>query len=308
MLIRRDDSATGMAYRFKHRETVSQNVKRIAAEELDSTIALLKRKRGEKREDSIHEVRKSIKKIRALMRMVRGDLGDFFRDGNVRLRDAGQKVSELRDAGALIGTVDSLRRRGKKSRSGESLSSVRRLLAMRKQQLEDQAAAQKLLPALAVELRKTRSSIRYWPLETDGFAAIAEGLERTFRDGRKAFALARKTGKVEDFHEWRKRVKDHWYQIRLLNRLWGDVMSGYQQSLKELEDALGEGINLALLENLVRQQAPEGTGNLPVASIHKLIESARRELRERALETGKKVYAEKPRHFVRHLRRLWKAW
>jgi len=66
-----------MAYRFKHRETVPQNVKRIAAEELDSAIALLKGKRGPRREKSVHKVRKSIKKTRALLRMVHG-IGRFF--------------------------------------------------------------------------------------------------------------------------------------------------------------------------------------------------------------------------------------
>jgi len=100
-----------MAYRFKHSETVPQNVKRIAAEQLDSAIALLKGKRGTNREDAVHEVRKSIKKTRALLRMVRPELGDFFLNENVRLRDVGHKLSELRDAGALIGTVNNLRQR-----------------------------------------------------------------------------------------------------------------------------------------------------------------------------------------------------
>jgi len=67
-----------MAYRFKHRETVPQNVK--PAEEPDSAIALLKGKRAARREDSIREVRKSIKKTRALLRIVRPELGDFFQD------------------------------------------------------------------------------------------------------------------------------------------------------------------------------------------------------------------------------------
>jgi len=133
-------------------------------------------------------------------------------------------------------------------------------------------------------------------------------VEQTFRDGRKALALARKSSRIEDFHEWRKRVKDHWYQVRLLDRVWKDVMSGYEQSLKELEDALGEDINLSLLENQVQQLASQDGAHPPMSSLHKAVGSARHDLRQRALEIGARVYGEKPRELTRQLKRLWRAW
>lgn len=276
-----------------------QNVKRIATEELDAAIALLKGKRGVSRDDSVHDVRKSIKKTRALLRMVRPELGNFFLDENIRLRDAGHKLSELRDSSALIGTVDNLRHGKNGSAPKKALASVRRLLNIEKRQLAEQAAAQKLLPGLATELRKTRRSIGHWPLKTDGFQAIAPGVEKTFRDRKKALAVARKSSRTEDYHEWRKRVKDHWYHVRLLNKIWGDVMSGYEQSLKELENALGEGINLSLLEKRV-QQFTAGDG----AGLRKAVESARHNWRQKALEIGAKVYAKKPREFARQLNEM----
>jgi CHAD domain-containing protein len=295
-----------MAYRFKHSETVPQNVKRIAAEQLDSAIALLKGKRGTSREDAVHEVRKSIKKTRALLRMVRPELGDFFLNENVRLRDVGQKLSELRDAGALIGTANNLRQRRNGAAIKKLLAHVRQLFALQKRQLEEQAAARKLFPSLRVELRKIRESIRSWPLKTKGFNAIAAGVRQTFRNGRKAMETARSSSSIEDYHEWRKRVKDHWYQVRLLSRVWENVMSGYEQSLKELENALGEYINLSLLEKRVRQLPP--AGSLPMSSLHKAVGSAGHDLRQKALEIGAKVYASKPREFTHQLKRLWKNW
>ncbi|HUB80968.1 MAG TPA: CHAD domain-containing protein [Bryobacteraceae bacterium] len=296
-----------MAYRFKHRQTVPQNVKRIAAEQLDSAIALLKRKRGASREDSIHKVRKSIKKTRALLRLVRPDLDGFFDDENIRLRDVAHNLSDLRDAVAVIGTMDNLRHRRNGAGLAKPLASVRRHVLREKRQLEIQASAQKLLPAAASELTKARQSIRYWPLKTDGFNAIAAGLRQTYRQGRKAMAAARKSGRIEDYHEWRKRVKDLWYHVRLLNRIWGDVMSAYEQSLNRLEDALGEDINLSILEKKVATLAA-GNASVPAASLRRAVDSTRRELRRQAQETGAKVYAEKPREFVRQFQRLWKSW
>lgn len=85
-------------------------------------------------------------------------------------------------------------------------------------------------------------------------------------------------------------------------------MSGYEQSLKELEDALGEDINLSRLEEQVQGLASQDGTRVPVTTLHRAVGSASHELRERALEIGAKVYAEKPREFIRQLRRLWKAW
>jgi CHAD domain-containing protein len=295
-----------VAYRFKHDESIPENVKRIAREEIGSAIGQLRGKSGAPSEESVHEVRKGLKKTRALLRLVRPQLGVFFGDENVRLRDTGHKLSELRDADALIGSLDNLRKRRRLTQAGESLSMVRRHLAEQKRHIEEEAATRKLKPALIAALRQTQHTIRYWPLETDGFPAVAEGLERAFRDGRRAMAKARKSGQREDFHEWRKRVKDHWYQLRLLH--WGDVMEAYESSLKELEDALGEDLNLAILGERVQAIGSENGNGVKVASLAKTIDAARKELRERAFEIGARVYAEKPREFTRQMKRLWKAW
>ncbi len=295
-----------VAYRFRQGESIPQNVKRIAREELGAALRQLRGKGTTPGEESVHEVRKSIKKMRALLRLVRPQLGDFFADENVRLRDTGHRLSQLRDAGALIGVVDNLRKRPQAKTAGKALSAVRRRLNRQKLHIEEDVETRRLKPELTDALRQTQQSIRYWPLETDGFPAIAEGLERTFRDGREAMARARKTGRREDFHEWRKRVKDHWYQVRLLQKVWGDVMVAYESSLKELENALGEDLNLAILSEHVESMASENGFN--AASLGKTIDAARKELRERALEIGARIYAEKPREFLRQIKRLWKVW
>jgi CHAD domain-containing protein len=301
-----------MAYKFKHGETVPQNVKRIAHEEIGSAIDYLRGKGGRNGYESIHETRKCIKKTRALIRLVQWELGDFYSDQNVQLRDTGRKLSELRDAGALIGTLDNLRKRtsgstGRGSK-GAPLATVRRLLTEQKHRLEEQAETSKLKPALATELLTARQTVKYWPLETDGFRAIEPGIEKTVRDGRKNLRQARRTGRREDFHEWRKRVKDHWYQVRLLQKIWGDVMEAYEKSLEELEDALGEDLNLAILAERVQSMAAENGNGLKAGPVTKAIDASRKALREHALEIGERVYAEKPRDFVRRIKRLWKAW
>jgi CHAD domain-containing protein len=238
-----------MGYRFQHRETVAQNVKRIANEEIGSATEYLRTKDGASREDSVHEVRKIIKKTRALLRLVRPELDASFRDQNVQLRDTGRKLSELRDADALIGVLEKLRKSLKDAAKGEPLSLVKRFLVRQKRHLEEDAAARKLLPDVARCLVRARVRAR----------------------------------------------ESIWSQIRLLKKLWGDAMEGYEHSLKELEDALGDDVNLAVLGDRVQALASADGSEIKTGGLTRAIDSARRALRKRALAIGEKVYAGKPR-------------
>ena len=89
------------------------------------------------------------------------------------------------------------------------------------------AAATATRPAAAsvAMLSEARERVDDWPLERDSFDAVADGLERTYRRGRRDFRAARDEPSVEALHEWRKRVKDLWYHHTLLRELWPPVMT-----------------------------------------------------------------------------------
>ena len=53
-------------------------------------------------------------------------------------------------------------------------------------------------------------------LKSSGWAAIEPGIKRSYRDGRRRYRQACQTGHAEDFHQWRKGVKDLLYQTGLL--------------------------------------------------------------------------------------------
>jgi CHAD domain-containing protein len=297
-----------MAYRLKHGESVPEGVKRIAREEIRAAVQYLRGKGGISRDEAIHEARKSIKKVRALLRLVRPELGEFYESESTRLRDAGRKLSQVRDLGALITTFDGLKKRRGKTLGKVSLTAIRRALVLHKKHVEAEMRVKELMHGLAAPLGLTLQSVRRWPLKTDGFTALEPGLKKTFRAGKKSFRELKKDGSREKFHEWRKRVKDHWYHVRLLENLWSEVMKGYEQTLKELEDDLGEDLNMAILrDHILSAFGPQGEGRA-VDQVVKAIDESRKELRERALAIGRRVYAEKTRQFIRQMRQLWDAW
>src|SRR5579884_2299948 len=161
---------------------------------------------------------------------------------------------------------------------------------------------------MAKSFRTAAKRVKTWPLNADGFSAIRTGLEDSYRAGRKAEARAAKQPRPENFHEWRKRVKDHWYHVRLLEPLWSDVMQAREKSLKSLETWLGEDHNLVVLRDKVLNEPDLSADQKAVALLIRLIERRQKQLRRNAFGLGARVYEEKPREFSRHMKRLWDAW
>ena len=60
------------------------------------------------RDTAIHEARKSMKKIRAALRLMRPELDAVYPAENTWFRDVGQQLSQFRDAGVMIETFDGL--------------------------------------------------------------------------------------------------------------------------------------------------------------------------------------------------------
>jgi CHAD domain-containing protein len=120
-----------MAYSLKRDESVTHGLKRVVSDEMESAGTQLSGDQKTGRDKAIHEARKSIKKVRALVRLVSADLGDTCARENVRLRDVARRLSEFRDAFAIIATFDDLTDKYK-DEARNKLRTVRAGLAKRR--------------------------------------------------------------------------------------------------------------------------------------------------------------------------------
>jgi hypothetical protein len=181
-------------------------------------------------------------------------------------------------------------------------------LAKRRRESSREEDTGPVLKAAAEALRKSSKCVARWRPKSEGFAAIGPGLEETYRAGRRALAAARKHGSAEKFHQLRKRVKDHWYHVRLLEGLWAGMMDAYEKSLSDLETWLGDDHNLTVLRDKIAAEPGFYGKQRDVALAFDLISRYQKELREKALPLAERVYEEKPREFTRRIERLWTIW
>jgi len=299
-----------MAYLLEEKEGVGEGIPRIAEEELHAALGQLRDGLAENPVTAVHEARKSLKKERALLRLVRESIPKrVFREENVRLREAGRTLSSLRDAQVAVQTVDGLADRFAGQLSEAAFKHVRDAVGTGAPAADGDAPLQAAAAATAAEVEQAREALDRWAGKADGWEAIEPGLARSYGDGRDAFDLARRDPTDEHLHEWRKRVKDLWYHQRVLNPLWSGMMAAQADELDELSDLLGDDQDLANLGAALRSDESV-SASIPtdLDPFLELIAHRRQELLEGALILGSRVYAERPKAYVRRHRAYAHAW
>lgn len=248
----------------------------------------------------IHECRKKTKIIRAMLRMIRPALGDQYKFENRFFRDASRRLSLFRDQAALRETMRSLVESEGVNFSQEEIEA----LATRIAPSEAQNAASELL-AFRVLMENSLGRISSWEIEGKGFDVFEKGLKQTYARGRRAMEIAYATPAAEHFHEWRKHVKYHRYQIEVLRKVWKPVLKAWNEEVVRLSDLLGEEHDLVVLQDALHVMAHE----FPVAAeLQAAAKGKRLALQGQARTLGRCIYAEKPEAFTRRMHEYWVLW
>lgn len=293
-----------MAYRIQFGETVGESIRRIGGEQIGKALDDLD---GGDRHEAVHEFRKRCKKIRALLRLVRASLGHTYDAENRWFRDAARSVSELRDATSMIETCNELMRHYRDDIDHQLLEPMIEALRERREKLADSLDLDDRLDDCRAAMRAARERAGSWELDDEGFDAVAAGLEKTYKRGRKAFDRACSEGTVGARHEWRKRAKYHRYHLRLLGDLWRPVLDPWRDQLHALSDLLGEDHDLAVLGRTL-ETSDEIAGVVNRPAVAGLIFKRRAELEAAARPLGEKLFAEKPSRLVDRLGAYWVSW
>lgn len=266
-------------------DKVPSSLRKTAREQLDGAAEGLQT--PDDPVEAVHDARKRIKKSRALLRLARPAMRpDEFKALNRALRDQGRALSGARDADVLLETVDDLATRNTRRVRRAHFAAVRTRLASNGGGELPQA-----------DLTPLAAGTRDWPVDDATPKTLVRALTRTYREGRDAYETARRDPTSEHLHEWRKRVKDLWYQQQLLKRSWPDVMKALAGEAKALSKLLGSDHDFAVL-----------AGELPAADpLRPLIADRRAELQHEAFALGTRVYAESPKAFKKRVRSYVRA-
>jgi CHAD domain-containing protein len=296
------------AYRLLPREPVALGMKRILTGQIDDAISHLRGEAGSEPAEAVHEARKDIKKIRSALRLVRHEIGDeVWRRENDHFREVARGLSGFRDAEILVEALDGLAERFGPEAEGR-FDALREQLAQENQGAYDDGSVERAMVEAAAGLAAGRGRIASLPLEGDGWDLIGPGLHRTYRRGRKRLRAVEEEASVTNLHELRKRVKDLWYQVRLVRDADKQMLGSLADHAHDLSDHLGDDHDLALLRETVQRRRAAFAGAADKRHLLEEIDARRGELQFAAISLAERIYTEKPKRFTKRIEKRWDAW
>ena len=298
-----------MSYVLEPEEPLNAGIKRIVREQIDHALEqLIAAPEGQ--EEAVHDSRKRFKKVRAALRLVRDEIGEeIYQSENVCYRDAGRRLSDLRNSYVMIKTLDDITKRYLNDLHSTPSVKLREKLMAEYEALKcrmldhDEAMAD-----VTATIRKARQRVETWPIKDNDFSALSAGLKRVYKRGRQGLANAYTNPKAENFHEWRKRVKYLWYHIRLLENLWPNFLDELADQIHDLADYLGDDHDLAELRCVLLDRPDLFNRENDMEILIGVMNQRQTELKRVARRLGERIYVEKPKTFVKRIGKYWQLW
>lgn len=293
-----------MNYRLLKEEPLGEGIKRIGyslnAQAMDHINELAE----DNPHEAVHELRKRFKELRAVIRLIRDALGDIYQQENHFYRDLGRQITDIRDLKAFIEALNLLKDQHNEQLYKNAFSKTEAFLNNRLSTLAEKMNLEETLLYIKSQLDEHAIIIKEWPVELKAFKDISKSLERVYERGYKMMRIINSDPSVENFHELRKRGKYMRYHMDLISFIWPGMMNAEEQEFGNFSDLLGDDHDLALLLSLLTKEKPDEEEYQLLKAI---INDKRAALQRGILELGAKLYAERPRIFVRRIGKYWLA-
>ncbi len=292
-----------MSYRLKPARPAADELRRVVRKQLDLAATELTLAGRRPDPQSVHEARRHIKKARAALRLVSATRKVAKRSR--KLRRAARLLAPIADAEAVQRAFDELCRTGAAAVAPSAADAIRRHLTDALAVVDRRAADGQTLERVGRRLQKERRRANRLSLDGDEFALVAPGFERTVRRSGCAMKRALANPTASHYHAWRRRAKDHWLQVRLLDARCQGRLAREAERLAQLDVALGACHDLGMLAARLEEGLTLARPDL--AAVLRLIRREQQRRRHEAAALGAVIYGETPREATERAGRAWRG-
>ncbi|PYJ77315.1 MAG: hypothetical protein DME69_10950 [Verrucomicrobia bacterium] len=215
------------------------------------------------------------------------------------VRETGRLVSDLRDAQVRLQTLIQLRDETAKGAGENHFPRIEELLSLERESFSAAFAGwqKQAIP----KLERVGERLSKWPLAGITWKQICGTVGKTYKRGQRGLVKTIKKPQPENFHAWRKRVKDLWYQLRILQPLNRVVLEKIAADAEVLGELLGREHDFDfLLARLAKERGDEALRD-ELVQLQKLIRKCGKRLCRDALELGRRFYAEPSKAFAKRI-------
>lgn len=296
--------ATTKQFEIRKRESFEQGTHRML-EQLNSEIARLMIA-GSRVHISIHEARKNVKKLRAILRLARHEIGkEKYSELNTFYSGVGQQVALLRDDTSMVELFENFKENIK---SPELQKVIQKSIRLTKKKREKEFAdfhhnktdlhLNKILSSKTLALKQL-----IIPGNPEVF--ILQSVGKVHSDTIKRMKQAEKEGSNEAYHNWRKQVKYLMFQMMILKNAWPLFFEAYIDELNKLQKLLGSLHDLNILNNYVVEGDLLTLDKKQKEILLNYIYPRRASLKKQVHTIGKQLFAESSPAFSKRLLGIW---
>ncbi|MGH8913235.1 MAG: CHAD domain-containing protein [Acidimicrobiia bacterium] len=300
-------------------EPLGTGLKRLGVTEIDQAITGFYD--GEEAfRGAVHECRKSTKRVRGMLRLIRFEIGDkIYHFENASMRDTAHLLAEIRDASVTVDAIAGLRTMYGPLLAEGTFDETWDKLMVRRDRIEERAMEDpRVVPRVVADLERARARYASWPLDPGGraaygmgirddYRAIGPGLQATHRRGRRDMVTAYKSPSPQHLHLWRKQVKYLKHQMEILTPMWPEVMIGMALTLDRIADLLGQDHDLAGLLQLLADRPDLCPNPLERSLMSALALQRRADLQTASRILGRRIYAESPAALHSRFEAYWES-
>ncbi len=289
-------------FRLKKKEDTKEGIIRIMLEQINLIVhhaGYIKHHTNKR----VHEIRKSFKRLRAVLRLIRDEIGyDSYIEANILFRDLGRSLSLYRDSNVYISTLKKIRYKIS-PKELKNYFIILKELKNQKAQLISEFDMDSTIENIINQLKDSNQFIQQIPIINDDFNVFYGGLKRIYRQSKKLLLEAVEQPTDEVIHTWRKRVKYLWYQIQVLENIWPEQLSTWRKILKKISELLGLNHDLTLLHQKIVQLRNSTT--IKTKRIESLILRLRDNYYLQAVHQGQLFFIDSPEQFIKKLNQYY---
>ena len=253
--------------------------------------------------EAVHEVRKALKRWRALLRLLGQPLGEQADQMRSEARELMRGIAGARDAQSALDALSDLRK-ADLPLSPTSVETIRARLTERRDAAEAKAFTKTMRDRLSRYFDYATLSLERWPLKAIDFDTVTDGLTATYRRARQLLPDSWPDAEAEHLHDLRRRVVEHRHQMDLVEPLWPRLGKVWAEEAQRLRNRLGSCQDLAVLTELT---APHQLLAPWRSRLAPLIAARRGAHLKTAQRVAGRLFAEKPKAFRQRIAALWSA-
>ena len=298
--------------RFFAGETLVEGLTRVIDAQFGIALAVTASPHDEQ-PASVHETRKAIKRLRAMLRLVRDSIShDVYHTDNAALKLIAAELGAVRDSWVMAEILDRLL-----PHDDTTAAAVAELVDRLQERYQAESAAvlenHAHMASIMEQLKNAWDRASRWtvvageqsvPLPHE-FATVAPGLQRVYKRGRRGMRIVADSPTDTLLHVWRKRAKYLRHQVEALNVLDPEPLGEMEDRLASLTDLLGDDHDLAVLLSRFSDDHRLVAG-LPLEGVVHAIRENRRQLQSDSIALGQNIFEEHSSFFLSYIESVWR--